>query len=86
MRIDSIQAITNTEQKKHSSTHHIGTPTGRKSSDLSFNEYLNAHIQQASIPTVSNQLENQLAGLLSGYFTQLKITQKDDAKPIGTAS
>ena len=86
MRIDSIQAINNTEQKKHSSTQHIGTSTGRKSSDLSFNEYLNAHIQQASVPTVSLQSENQLAGLLSGYFTQLKITQKDEVKPISTAS
>ena len=86
MRIDSIQAITNTEQKKHNSTHHISTSTGRKSSDLSFMEYLNAHIQQASVPTVSHHTENQLAGLLSGYFTQLKITQKDEAKPVSTAS
>ena len=86
MRIDSIQAITNTEQKKHNSAQLTSTSTSRKSSDLSFTEYLNAHIQQASVPTVSQHSESQLAGLLSGYFTQLKITQKDEAKPISTAS
>jgi len=86
MRIDSIHAINITEQKKHNSTQPIGTSVGRSSSDLSFKELLNAHIRQASTPTVSHQTENQLAGLLSGYLTQLKITQRDEAKPVSTAS
>jgi len=86
MRIDSIHAINNTEQKKHNSTQPLGTSTGSSSSDLSFKELLNAHIQQASTPTVSHQTENQLAGLISGYLTQLKITQKDEIKQVSTAS
>jgi len=86
MRIDSIHAINITEQKKHNSTQPIGTSTGNSSSDMSFKELLNAHIQQASAPTVFHQTENQLAGLISGYLTQLKITQRDEVKQVITAS
>jgi len=86
MRVDSILAINNTEKNKHNSAQHTGTSAGRRSSGINFQEYLNAHIQQASIPKISHQSENQLAGLLSGYFTQLKVTQKDEAKPVNAVS
>ena len=86
MRIDSIHAINITEQNKHNPTQHTGASTGRNSSGLSFEECLNAHIQQASVPAILYQSENQLAGLLSGYFTQMKITQKDEVKSVSTAS
>ena len=86
MRIETILAINNTEHKKHNSAQTTGTSTGRRSSGSIFQEYLNAHIQQASTPTVSQQSENQLAGLLSGYFTQLKLTQKDETKPANAVS
>jgi len=86
MRIDSIHAISTTEQNKHNSAQHVSTHADRNSSGMSFKECLNAHIQQASVPTVSYQSENQLAGLLLGYLTQLKITQKEEAKPVSSAS
>jgi len=86
MRIDSIHAINITEQKKHNSSQQISTATGSNASDLSFKELLNAHLLQANSPPVLYQSENQLAGLLSGYFMQMKITQKDEVKPMNTAS
>jgi len=86
MRIDSILAINSTEQNKHSPTQHNSISHSKRSSGVNFQEYLNAHIQQASIPKISNQSENQLAGLLSGYFTQQKITQKDESKPVNAVS
>ncbi|MCL2820797.1 MAG: hypothetical protein FWD38_08235 [Oscillospiraceae bacterium] len=86
MRVDSIISI-NAHQKHNPHTaEYTGISTGKPSSGIAFEEYLRANIQKISTPTVTRSTENQLAGLLMGYFVPLKAAQKDDPKPEGNVS
>jgi len=78
MRIESINAGNNNEQHKPHAIKNAGSATGKSASGILFEEYLNAHIKQASTPVITRQSENQLAGLLSGYLTMQKASNKPD--------
>jgi len=80
MRVDSIISI-NAHQKHNPHTaEYTGISTGKTISGIAFEEYLRANLQKNSTPEVSRQTENQLAGLLIGYFTPLRFTHKEDQK------
>ena len=80
MRVDSIISI-NAHQKHNPHTaEYTGISTGKTISGIAFEDYLRANLQKNSAPEVSRQTENQLAGLLIGYFTPLRFTHKEDQK------
>jgi len=80
MRVDSIISI-NAHQKHNPHTvEYTGNTSGKTISGLAFEDYLRANLQQVSNTAVSRQTENQLAGLLIGYFTPLIFTQKEEPK------
>jgi len=77
MRVDSIISINaNTHHTPHTADY-SGISAAKTKSGIAFEEYLKANMQDLSKPVVSRQTENQLAGLLIGYITPLKITQKE---------
>ena len=80
MRVDSIISINAHPQHKPHTQEYSGFSAGKTTSGLTFEELLKANLQQASTPVVSRQTENQLAGLLFGYYTPLKITHREEPK------
>jgi len=80
MRVESILAINTHQQHNPRTTEYAGASTGKTSSGTAFEDYLRANLQQVSTPVVTRQTENQLAGLLMGYITQLKVTPREDPK------
>ena len=85
MRVDSIIAINAHQQNAPKTVEYTGTSTGKTVSGIAFEEYLKANLAQQSTPTVARQTENHLAGLLMGYITSPKFTQREDSKPEKTA-
>jgi len=80
MRVDSIISINAHQQHNPHIIEFAGAAAGNTATGKSFEEYLRENMQQSSNQTVSSQPENQLTGLLMGYFTTLKITQKEEEK------
>jgi len=80
MRVDSILAINANQQHNPHTAKYAGTSTGKSASGIIFEDFLRANLQQESAPVVTSQTENQLAGLLGGYFSQLRITYKTEPK------
>ena len=80
MRVDSIVSINAHQQQNPRTTEYAGISNGKATSGITFEEYLKANIEKISTPAVTRNTENQLAGLLMGYFTPLKMTQRDDPK------
>ena len=80
MRVDSIIAINANQQHNPHPTHYAGNSTGKSASGIIFEDFLRANLQKESAPAVSHQTENQIAGLLGGYFSQLRITYKSEPK------
>jgi len=80
MRVDSVISINAHQQHNPHTTEYAGVSAGKTVSGLSFEDYLKANLQQVNAPEVSRQTENQLAGLLIGYFTPLRFSQKEEAK------
>ena len=80
MRVDSIIAISANQQNSPRSKQYDNSPNDKNASGVSFEEFLKAKLQQTSSPTVTRQAENQVAGLLMGYFSSLKIA-KTEPKP-----
>ena len=85
MRIDSINAIKNNEQQKQQVIKSTGT-TGKSTSGVLFEEYLNAHMGQVNAPASTRQTENQMTGLLMGYLPMLKVTNKSGRDPESNVS
>jgi len=79
MRVDSIISISAHQQKKPQAEY-AGISNGKPVSGMSFEEYLKANIEKISAPAVTRHTENQLAGLLMGYFTPLRMTHRDEPK------
>jgi len=86
MRVDSIIAINANQQHNPHQTQYAGNSTGKATSGIIFEDFLRANLQQESAPAVSHQTENQIAGLLGGYFSQLRITYKTEPKLEDSAS
>ena len=86
MRIDSINAVKNNEQHKQQAIKNAGSATGKSTSGVLFEEYLNAHIQKATKPASPGQTENQIAGLLMGYLPMLRVSTKSDREPESNVS
>jgi len=86
MRVDSVFAINTHQQHNPHTTQPTTASTGKTTSGTIFEEYLRANMQQISAPVVTRQAENQIAGLLQGYFTPLRITQKTEPKLESSAS
>jgi len=86
MRVDSIIAISDHQQHTPNTTFSTRTSNGKTTSGLIFEEYLRANMQQLSAPTVSPQVDNQIAGLLREYFVPLKVAQKTESKQESSAS
>jgi len=80
MRVDSVISINAHPRHKQHATEYTGISTGKTTSGTTFADYFKANLQQLSSPVVSRQTENQLAGLLFGYYTPLKITHKEEPK------
>jgi len=78
MRVDSIISINAHQQQKPHTIEYAGNQTGKTTSGKVFEEYLRANMQQVSTQAVPRQTENQLAGLLMGYFTPLRIANKEE--------
>jgi len=86
MRIETITAINTQKQHDPHSTQNITAATHKSTSGSIFAEYLKANLQQVSAPVIPHHTENQIAGLLRGYFTPLKINQKLEPKQENDAS
>ena len=86
MRVDSIIAINDSQQHTPHTTQYTAASTGKSASGIIFEEYLRANLQKTSAPVVTKQAEDQLAGLLGGYFSQLRITYKTEPKLENSAS
>ena len=86
MRVDSVFAINTHQQHNPHTTQHTTASTGKSASGTIFEEYLRANMQKISTPAVTHQMENQIVGLLQGYFTPLRITSKTEPKPESSAS
>ena len=80
MRVDSIISINAHQQQNPHTIEYAGSSTGKSTSGKAFEEYLRANLQQVSTQAVPRQTENQLAGLLMGYFPPLRYTQKEEPK------
>jgi len=80
MRVDAIISITAHQQHKPHTTEHTGISSGKTASGLTFKDYLNANMEKNSVYAVTRNMENQLSGLLMGYFTPLRMTHKDEPK------
>jgi len=80
MRVDSIVAINANQQHNPHTVKYAGTSAGKTASGIIFEDFLRANLQQESAPVVTHQTENQIAGLLGGYFSQLRITYKTEPK------
>jgi len=86
MRVDPIFAFNSSQQHNPHTTQKTGASSGKAGSGIIFKEYLSANLQQASTPAVTPQVENQMAGLLMGYFTALKISSRTESKLEDNAS
>ena len=86
MRVDSIVAVNAHQQHNRHTPQTTVTSTGNTVFGTSFEEYLRANLQQQNTPVVTRQTDNQIAGLLLGYFTPLRVSQKAEAKPESSAS
>ena len=85
MRVDSVIAI-NDHQQHTPNTQSISASPGKSASGLIFEEYLKANLQQVSAPVVTRSTESQIAGLLRGYFTPLKINRENETNEENDAS
>ena len=85
MRVDSIVSINAHQQNNPHAIEYAGASAGKTASGKAFEEYLKANMQQVSTQEVPRQAENQLAGLLMGYFAPLKITFKEEPKTNSSA-
>jgi len=86
MRVDQIIAINAHQQPNQKTDQNIKTTSVKSISGMTFEDYLRANLQQLSTPKITGQTENQVAGLIMGYYTQLKIAQKSESKPESSAS
>jgi len=77
MRLESIHALNTNEQKKQPQIS-ADTAIGKNTPKVLFEDYLKAHIQQVSTPAITRHAENQIAGLLMGYITPLRVTYKSE--------
>jgi len=78
MRLDSIYALNSNEQNNHNPKANAAATAGKTTSGAIFEDILKAHIQQASKPAITQNAENQIAGLLLGYITPLRVTYKSE--------
>ena len=78
MRLESIHAINADKQSENHSKQNVGTLTDKSTSKVLFEEYLKARLQQVSTPEITRHAENQIAGLLLGYVSPLRITYKSE--------
>jgi len=86
MRVETIISINAHQKKKPHTTDYAGLSNGKTASGKAFEDYLRANMEKVSTPVVSRHTENQLAGLLMGYYAPLKITQKEEPKTESNAS
>ena len=80
MRIDSIIAISANPQQSPQTKSFDSVSIDKKTSGTSFQDHLRAKLQQPSNPTETRQAEDQLAGLLVGYLSNLRVTNKIETK------
>jgi len=78
MRLESIHAINTNEKNNHQSNQNAGENAGKSAPRVLFEDYLKAQIQQLSAPTITRQTENQVAGLLMGYISPLRVSLKSE--------
>jgi len=80
MRVESIISINAHQKHNQHTVEYAGNGAGKTISGIAFEDYLRAKLQQVNVPVVSRQTENQLAGLLIGYFTPPRLTLKEETK------
>jgi len=76
MRLESIHAINTNEKNNNQSNQNAGAHAGKRTPGVLFEDYLKAQIQQISAPAITRQTENQVAGLLLGYISPLRVSLK----------
>ena len=86
MYVDSIIAINANPHHSPHTGQHDSTSNGKKSSAISFEEHLRNRLQQANVSATTSQAESQLAGLLLGYYSNLRMTSKTEPKSKENAS
>jgi len=80
MRVDQIISINATTQQSQRTNQYEGTSTTKSGQGTGFAEHMNAALQQANNASIIKQAESQLPGLLMGYFTNLRVTNKPEPK------
>jgi len=80
MRVDSIIPINANSQQSPKTRQYDSTSADKTVSGISFEDHLRARLQQTSSQTVTHQAENQLAGLLMGYLSNLRVINKTELK------
>ena len=83
MRVDSIVAINATDQHTQRTQQYDNALNEKNVTGNSFEEYLRAKLQQTSNPIPVRNVENQIAGLLMGHFSNLRLLNKNEPKPEG---
>jgi len=86
MQVESVHAINAPIQDNPYIAQFTENQTGKTDAGITFEDYLKANLPQASIPAVTHQTENHIAGLLLGYFGQLKIAPRSEQKLEDNAS
>jgi len=80
MRVDSIISINAKPQQHPRTRQYESSSPSKNASGISFSEYLKTNLQQTSNQPANHQTENQLAGLLMGYFSNLTVISKTEQK------
>ena len=80
MRVDSIIPINANPQQSPRTRQYGSTATDKTVSGISFEDHFRASLQQVNNSTAVSQAENQLAGLLVGYFSNLRVLSKTESK------
>jgi hypothetical protein len=79
MRVHSTNEVNTHYPENPFNTPNAGiASTGEKSSGLSFDDYLKTFVQQASVPQVTRNTENQVAGIFWGAFPMLRVQTKPE--------
>jgi len=82
MRVHSTYEVNTHQQQNPYVLQTIGHASpGKAASGLSFKEQFTLYSQQASVPTVSRQSENEVAGIFWGFLPLLRVQTKPEPTP-----
>jgi len=80
MRVDSIIAINANQQKSPKANQYESLSSNNNVTGISFEEYLREKLQQTNNPATTRYAENQVVGLMMGYFSNLRLLNKTEPK------